>query len=159
MGTPTDPIGIKIALGPLSVQTSSYFMMGNDLPAFPPLPAPLQSIMAQNNMTYQSNIDIESKDKIKSGQGIAFGAGVHVATGDIKFLILYANFQAGMGFDVMIKDYSGYICQETGQKPGFNGWYAQGRVYAYLQGECGVRIKLGPIKKKIPIISARSKPS
>lgn len=152
MGTPTDPIGIKIGLGPISVQTSSYFMVGHDLPAFPPLPAALQAIMAQNHIQYESNINIEEKDDIKSAKGIAFGAGVQMATGDIKFLILYANFQAGMGFDVMVKDYSNYICQQTHQAPGINGWYAQGRVYAYLQGECGVRIKLGPIKKKIPII-------
>lgn len=152
MGTPADPIGVKIGLGPVSVQTSAYFMLGHDLPAFPPLPAPLQAVMAQNNIQYQSNINIEAKEDIKAAKGVAFGAGVHLATGDIKFLILYSNFQAGMGFDVMVKDYSNYVCQETNQKPGFNGWYAQGRVYAYLQGECGVRVKLGFINKKIPII-------
>lgn len=152
MGTPTDPIGVKVALGPLSVQTGAYFMMGHDLPAFPPLPAALQAIMAQNGISYQSNIGIGEVGDIKAGKGVAFGANVQASTGDITFLILYANFQAGMGFDVMIKDYSNYVCQETGQMPGINGWYAQGRVYAYLQGEAGVKIKLAFVKKKIPII-------
>lgn len=152
IGTPTDPIGLKIGIGPLSVQTSAYFMLGHNLPAFPPLPGPLLALMAQNNIQYQSNIGIGEVNDIKAGKGIAFGGGVNMNTGDVRFLILYASFQAGMGFDVMIKDYSNYVCTQTGQSPGINGWYAQGRVYAYLQGECGVRIKLGPIVKKIPII-------
>jgi hypothetical protein len=154
MGTPSDPIGIKLGLGPVSVTTNSYFMVGHDLPAFPPLPGPLLAALAQAGITYESNVGIEQKTQIAESKGLAFGASVHFSTGDIKFLILYANFSAGAGFDVMIKDYSGYICQETGQVPGFNGWYAQGRIYAYLQGEAGIRIKILFIKKKIPIIRA-----
>jgi hypothetical protein len=154
MGTPSDPIGIKLGLGPVSITTNSYFMVGHDLPAFPPLPAALLSALAQRGIQYQSNVGIEQANDIKASKGLAFGASVHIKTGDITFLILYANFQAGMGFDVMVKDYSGYICQETGAVPGINGWYAQGRIYAYLQGEAGIRIKLLFIKKKIPIIKA-----
>ncbi len=152
MGTPTDPIGIKIGLGPISVNTSAYFMLGHDLPAFPPLPSALLVAMQQAGLSNQPNITTTEKNEIKDGKGIAFGAGMNVNTGDIAFLILYANFSAGMGFDVMIKDYSAYTCAETGKVPGMNGWYAQGRVYAYLQGEAGVRIKLGPVRKKIPVI-------
>jgi hypothetical protein len=152
MGTPTDPIGIKIGIGPISVRTSSYFMLGHNLPAFPPLPVALQNLMIQNHIQYESNVGVGEAQDIKDGKGIAFGAGVSLNTGDVRFLILYASFQAGMGFDVMIKDYSNMICSQTNETPGINGWYAQGRVYAYLQGECGVRVKLGPIKKKIPII-------
>jgi hypothetical protein len=152
VGTPTDPIGIKIGIGPISVQTNAYFMLGHNIPAFPALPSQLQQLLNQNQWVYEPNIGAAEKTDIEQGKGIAFGAGVHVNTGDIRFLILYASFQAGMGFDVMVKDYSNYVCSQTNAVPGINGWYAQGRVYAYLQGECGVRIKLGPFVKKIPII-------
>ncbi|MBX9783443.1 MAG: hypothetical protein K2X48_09135 [Chitinophagaceae bacterium] len=150
MGTPTDPIGLKIGLGPISVQTTAYFMLGHDLPAFPELPGPVLTLL--QGQTIVKNINAFEKGEIAAGKGIAFGAGIRVATGDIKFLMLYANFQAGMGFDVMIKDFSDYTCSQTNRVPGINGWYAQGQVYAYLQGECGIRIKIGPIKKNISII-------
>jgi hypothetical protein len=149
MGTPVDPIGLKIGLGPVSVQTTAYFMLGHDLPAFPELPIEVTRLLKPNDPIVK-NINASEKADIALGKGIAFGAGLRVATGDIKFLMLYANFQAGMGFDVMVKDYSNYTC--SGQKPGINGWYAEGQLYAYLQGECGVRIKIGPVRKNIAII-------
>lgn len=150
MGTPTDPIGLKIGVGPISVQTSAYFMLGHDLPAFPSLPPAVITLL--KGAAPATNINALEKESIAAGNGIAFGAGINVSTGPLKFLMLYAQFQAGMGLDVMIKDFSNYTCSQTGRKPGINGWYAQGQVYAYLQGECGVRIKIGPIKKNIPII-------
>lgn len=151
MGTPTDPIGIKVGIGPLSLQTTAYFMLGHDLPAFPALPQEVLRLLKPGEQVV-TNINALERESIAAGNGIAFGAGLRFATGDIKFLMLYANFQAGMGFDVMIKDFSNYSCSGTGQKPGLNGWYAEGQLYAYLQGECGVRIKILGVRKNIAII-------
>ena len=152
IGSPYDPVGVKIAVGPVTTQTGAYFMVGHDLPPFPPLPSALLALMSGKNLHYESNIGSGEKGDIQNGKGVAFGANVSVSTGDITFLILYANFSAGLGFDVMIKDYSDYYCQETMQRPGLDGWYAKGRVYAYLAGDAGVKIKLGFIKKRIKVI-------
>ncbi len=151
IGTPTDPIGIKFGIGSFYIKTTAYFMVGHDMPAFPPPPAQVISILAQSGLNYQSNI---SSSSVAGGRGIAFGAAVAVQTGDLRFLILYANFSAGLGFDVMLKDFGTTArCAGAPNDPiGINGWYAMGQAYAYFQGELGINIKLFFIKKKIVLI-------
>jgi hypothetical protein len=149
MGTPTDPIGVRFGIGPLSIKTTAYFMAGHDMPAFPSPPQEVISGLRDAGIDYIN--DISSKD-LAGGRGLAFGAAVKVNTGDLRFLIFYANFAAGLGFDVMLKDYGAAHCEGKTERIGINGWYAHGQAYAYLQGELGVRIKIGPFKKKISII-------
>jgi hypothetical protein len=70
-------------------------------------------------------------------------------------LFLYARFQAGLGTDIMLKNYGEAKCSNRGgDQIGINGWYANGQAYVYLQGELGIKIKLWFIRKKIPIIKA-----
>jgi hypothetical protein len=149
VGTPTNPVGVKIGIGSLSVTTTAYFMMGSEMPAFPPPPPHVVNILAQSGLTYSSNMN---SGDLGGGRGIAFGASVALTTGDIKFLFFYANFSAGVGFDVMLKDFGNATC--NGNPIGINGWYARGRAYAYLQGELGIKIKIFGFRKKIPIITA-----
>jgi hypothetical protein len=68
--------------------------------------------------------------------------------------MFYARFQVGSGFDIMLRDYEDAKCSNTGKQVGFDGWYANGQAYAYIQGELGIQIKLFFVKKKIPIIKA-----
>ena len=70
----------------------------------------------------------------------------------MTFLIFYANFQAGLGFDIMVKDYGEAACAGSGQI-GIDGWYANGQAYVYLAGELGIKVKILSVRKKIPIIS------
>jgi hypothetical protein len=149
MGKPNDRLGVKFGIGSFNIQTGAYFMVGHEIPAFPPPPPQVISILNQSGLTYNNNI---SQAQLQMGKGLAFGANVAVSTGDIRFLIFYANFSAGLGFDVMIKDWGDSRCAGSNDRIGINGWYAEGQAYAYLQGELGVRIKLLFIKKKIPII-------
>jgi hypothetical protein len=149
VGTPTDPVGVKIGIGSLNISTTAYFMMGSEMPAFPPPPQQVVNILAQSGLTYSSNM---SSGDLAGGRGIAFGASLSASTGDIKFLFFYANFAAGIGFDVMLKDYGNATCNSN--PIGINGWYAKGRAYAYLQGELGIKIKIFGFRKKIPLITA-----
>lgn len=149
MGTPTNPIGVQIGVGPLRIKTTSYFMAGHDLPAFPAPPQKVIDLLRESGLRYAN--DISSND-LAGGRGLAFGAGIQVNTGDLRFLVLYANFAAGLGFDVMLKDYGNAHCEGSNERIGVNGWYAHGQAYAFLQGELGIRVKIGPIKKRIPII-------
>ncbi len=149
MGTPEDRLGLKIGVGPISVQSGGYFMVGSVLPDSPPPPPEVAQILGVDAEALNYMRD---ENALQSGKGFAFGADIAIDTGDLRFLIFYARFQAGAGFDIMLRDYGEAQCSNTGDQVGINGWYANGQAYAYLQGELGIRIKLFFIKKKIPII-------
>lgn len=150
MGTPDDRCGIKIGVAGMFLKTTSYFMAGSLLPGSPPPPAEVSQILGvdANELDY-----MRDENALKNGGGIAFGASLDFDTGDLSFLLFYARFQAGMGFDIMLKDYQEAKCSNTGDQVGINGWYANGQSYAYLQGELGIRVKLSFLKLKVPIIS------
>jgi len=148
-GTPSQPMGVQFGLGSLSLKTTSYLMIGDHIPPAPAPPKEVTEILGitQEDADYMKNLNV-----IGDGKGFAFGSNLSFSTGDLTFLILYANFKAGFGFDVMLKDYSGYHCAGHNGDIGINGWYANGQCYAYLQGELGVKINLFLVKKKIPVI-------
>lgn len=149
-GTPTDRIGLKLGLGSFNIQTTSYLMIGDNIPGSPPPPAIIAEILGVELETLDYMRDL---NELGDGRGFAFGMDFSVDTGNMAFLIFYARFQAGVGFDIMLKDYGETACHGSGQI-GIDGWYANGQAYAYLQGELGVRIKLLFVRKKIPIINA-----
>ncbi|MEN9919044.1 MAG: hypothetical protein RL662_1480 [Bacteroidota bacterium] len=148
LGTPSNPIGLKMGLGPLSLSTESYFMLGDKL----------ESPTLDYNVSRILGISAKDADYMKFpenmalGKGVAFGSRFKFDTGDLRFLILYARFMAGAGFDVMLQDLSDYKCRGQNDPIGIDGWYANGQCYAYLQGELGVNVRLLFIKKKIAII-------
>lgn len=148
-GTPTNPIGLKIGLGPLSLTSESYIMLGDKLenPAAPP-----QQVLDILRITQEKADYMKFPADMQAGRGVAFGSHLSFDTGDLRFLILYARFMAGAGFDLMLRDMSNYACEGKSSSVGINGWYANGQCYAYLQGELGVRIKLLFINKRITII-------
>lgn len=150
IGTPEDRCGIKLGMAGMYLKTTSYFMAGTELPGSPPPPAIVAQILGvdANELDY-----MRDENSLANGGGMAFGASLDFDTGDLSFLLFYARFQAGMGFDIMLKDYQEARCSNTGKQVGMNGWYANGQAYAYLQGELGIRIKLSFLKLKVPIIS------
>jgi len=150
IGTPQDRVGVEIDLAILKVRMDSYFMTGENLPGSPPPPAIVADILGVDVAELEYTRDI---NMLESGTGLAFGSSMSVTTGDLKFLIFYARFDAGVGFDIMLKDYGDAHCKGSSEVIGMNGWYANGQAYAYLQGELGVKFKLFGIKKKLPIIS------
>ncbi|TDW52796.1 hypothetical protein EV144_1011489 [Flavobacterium sp. 270] len=150
MGTPDDRCGVKLGVAGMYLKTTSYFMAGTLLPGSPPPPA----IVAQILGVDAKELDyMRDENSLANGGGLAFGASLDFDTGDLSFLLFYARFQAGMGFDIMLKDYQEARCSNTGDRVGINGWYANGQSYAYLQGELGIRVKLSFLKFKVPIIS------
>ncbi len=149
MGTPDDRLGLKMGVGSLKLEVGGYFMLGDRIPGSPPPPPEVADILGVD----LAELDyMRDENLLGEGKGIAFGTDFSVDTGDINFLILYARFQAGLGYDIMVKDYGNARCSNTGDQIGINGWYANGQAYAYLQGELGINIKLFFIRKKIPII-------
>jgi hypothetical protein len=148
VGTPNNPIGLRLGLGPLSLSSQSYFMLGDKLEN-PVLPKEVIDILG---ITPQQADYMKSPDLTAAGKGVAFGSRFSFDTGNLTFLILYARFMAGAGFDIMLRDMSNYACEGSTRPVGLDGWYANGQCYAYLQGELGVNIKLLFVKKKITVI-------
>ncbi|GAA4278346.1 hypothetical protein GCM10022259_30710 [Aquimarina mytili] len=148
IGTPNDPIGIALNLGIIKLKTDGYFMTGDNLPGSPPPPDIVAQILGVDitKLDYMRDLNI-----LESGKGMAFGSHFSVTTGDLKFLIFYARFDAGLGFDIMLKDYGDAHCKGSSEEIGINGWYANGQSYAYLQGEVGLKVKLFGKRKKFAI--------
>lgn len=151
LGRPSDRLGIKLGVGPVSINTGGYLMIGDRLEESPPPPPMVSRILGTDTERLRYMRD---ENALSLGRGFAFGTDFSLDTGDMRFLAFYARFVAGGGFDIMLRDYGDAQCINTGKQAGINGWYANGQAYAYLQGELGIRIKLFFIKKKIPIIKA-----
>ena len=151
MGTPSDRIGLKMGIGSISVETGSYLMVGTNIPEAPEVPQQVASLLGTTpaNLNYMSGLN-----SLGAGKGFAFGANLSISTGDLTFLILYANYSMGMGFDVMLKDYGEAQCKGHSGAIGMNGWYANGQAYTYMHGELGVKVNLWFMKAKLPIITA-----
>ncbi|MBR8721129.1 hypothetical protein IX330_002286 [Bacteroides pyogenes] len=150
LGTPTNRLGVQLAVGNiLAVKTGSYFMTGSRIPEMPAPPQAVADILGQDisRLSLGRNIDA-----LSTGKGFAFGSELAVKTGDLQFLMMYANFNAGLGFDIMLKDYAQAQCKGRSGTIGMDGWYAQGQTYAYLQGELGVKVKLWFIRIRVPVI-------
>jgi hypothetical protein len=152
IGTPSDMVGLQMGVGGISVRTGSYFMVGTNIPGSPPPPAKVAEILGARveDLDYMGDLN-----KLGKGQGFAFGTHFSFDTGDMTVAILYARFAAGVGGDVMLKNYGSTACGNRGNgQIGFNGWYANGQAYAYLTGELGVKVKVFGYQKKFPIIKA-----
>ena len=150
LGTPTNRLGVQLAVGNiLAVKTGSYFMAGNRIPGMPAPPQAVTDLLGQDTGRLSLGRNL---DALSTGKGFAFGSELAVKTGDIQFLIMYANFNAGLGFDIMLKDYAQAQCRGRSGTIGMDGWYAQGQTYAYLQGELGVKVKLWFIRIRVPVI-------
>ncbi|MDR2121532.1 MAG: hypothetical protein LBP34_00265 [Flavobacteriaceae bacterium] len=151
IGTPDDRIGIKLGVAGISLKTGSYLMTGTHLPGSPPPPSHVANILGvdADKLKY-----MRDENELANAGGFAFGSDLSIDTGDLTFLIFYANFKAGVGFDIMLRNYGEAECINTGDQVGIDGWYANGQAYAYLQGELGVKVKLLFVRMKIPIISA-----
>lgn len=152
IGKPSEMIGLRVGFDRFYVQAGSYFMVGNHIPGSPPPPAEVAQILGLelDDIDYMKNLNA-----LGDGKGFAFGSHLKFDTGDMTALFLYARFQAGLGADIMLKNYGEAKCTNRGgEQIGINGWYANGQAYVYLQGELGIKIKLWFVRKKIPIIKA-----
>lgn len=124
----------------------SYFVIGSVIPDSPPPPENVSSILGGIDLDYMKELNA-----LSDGAGVGFGASFRVDTGDLSFLIFYGRFAAGLGFDIMLKDYGDAQCKGGGQL-GINGWYANGQAYAYFEGRIGIKVKLFGKTKKVDIL-------
>jgi len=91
--------------------------------------------------------------ELARGTGYAFGAQFEIGK-EFDWGIVYASVSAGVGFDLMMRDFGDAYCNGSEGPLGMDGWYSTGQLYAYLQGEIGAQIKLFGIRKRVPILKA-----
>jgi hypothetical protein len=149
IGRPDERMGIRVGIGSLSIVAQTYLMIGDGIPGCPPPPQNVADILGIDANDLDAMRDLNA---LGEGRGFALGMSLDVDTGDMTFLIFYARFNAGVGFDIMVKDYGDAACVGSGQI-GVDGWYASGQAYVYLQGNIGIKIKLFGITKKATILS------
>lgn len=150
VGRPDMRMGIRFGIGPVNLTVGSYLMAGSQIPGSPPPPKIVADILGVKLSELDYMRDLNA---LSAGKGFAFGADMSLSTGDLTFLIFYAKFSAGLGFDVMLKDYGDAQCKGGDGPIGINGWYANGQAYAYLQGDIGIQVKVFRKKKNIKILS------
>jgi hypothetical protein len=146
-GSPTDKLGLRLNLALIRAEVGGYFMVGHRIPSVGPLPAQMVALLsASEKATVETERQNSRSADVGTGNGIAFGADLSLSTGDVTFLIFYANLSAGVGFDVMMKQSS--VCNTAN---GGNGWYAYGRMYAYMMGEIGATFKIPFKRVRLPV--------
>ncbi len=149
IGTPDDRCGISAGVGPVRVELTSYFMVGTKILNSPPPPDIVSEILGGMDLDYMGD-----ENALGTGKGFAFGAAMAFDTGDLSFLMFYSRFQAGLGFDIMLKNYGENVrCKGRSKPMGVNGWYANGQMYAYFDGKVGIRVKLFGRRKNVEILS------
>ncbi len=149
VGTPDNPNGLKVGVGGIALQTKSYFMAGTKVKSSPPPPTIISDILGIDS----SELDyMRELNALGDGKGFAFGSSLDFNTGELTFPPFYASFHAGLGFDVMLKNYGSAKCKGRSGKIGVNGWYANGQVYGYFKGDIGLKIDLWIFKGKKKIL-------
>lgn len=152
VGTPVKRFGLKgIPIGPLTAKVDLYFMTGTILPdpALPPQNVIDILNLKGDELLFGRNFD----QNLAQGVGYAFGASFSVGK-EIDWGIVYASVQAGVGFDLMLRDFGDAHCLGKSGPLGIDGWYATGQLYVYLQGEIGAQVKLFGMRKRVPILKA-----
>ncbi|MCB2204696.1 hypothetical protein KQI65_08100 [bacterium] len=145
-GTPDSPLQLNV-LDLLAIKT--YLMAGkNSLGPMPDLPT---SPVDYASELPSFNEDNPRASETENGTGFAMGQQLSIDTGELKFLIFYAQLVIDFGFDVSILKTNAY-CEEVGGKMGFNGWYATGQVYTAIIAGVGIDINLWFVQKKIVIL-------
>ncbi|HEY8402288.1 MAG TPA: hypothetical protein VIK89_13560, partial [Cytophagaceae bacterium] len=145
VGTPDNRVSMTL-FGAVTV--GGYFCAGTQIPGFPDPPAEVAEILGESDLNM-----MRDENALAGGGGFAFGAFVQANTGPKQFMMFYGQFDVGLGFDIMMKNYGEAVrCAGRTEPLGMKGWYASGQMYGYLQGNIGVRAKVFGEERKVPII-------
>ncbi|NOS90698.1 MAG: hypothetical protein HOP30_02140 [Cyclobacteriaceae bacterium] len=148
IGTPDNRFNLGFGVGSIRAQADAYFMVGTKILGSPPPPEAVSRILGGRDFNYMKDLN-----EIGTGGGFAFGSSFSFNTGNLNFLIFYARFEAGMGFDIMLKNYGDVRCEGSSDRIGVNGWYANGQVYAYFEGSVGIHVDLFLVSGDFEILS------
>ena len=132
-------VGVRLAN---SFDASGYLMAGEELPAPPPPPSKVLEILGELNSVRSPGIS--------NGTGFAFGASFQPPKIQTEISPFYCNLDAEVGFDMNLFDYGSTRCDgmNPGERMGINGWYANGSIWGYFDGNIGIEANIfGDIQK------------
>ncbi len=131
---------------------TGYLDAGTVLPPFPDIPQRVQSILGGGNYSFVNRDD----PRFASGAGVMFGISAEMSMPELTFLAFYASFEAGIGLDLMLRDYGlDARCAGSETSPsaiGINGWYASGQLWGYVEGDIGIKVNLFSVKGRYRIL-------
>lgn len=160
-------VDFKSKIVTVSVGANAYICLGNELPnngALPEIPAKVRNFLNGSTKGAVHNDDISAannarqraKDRFasmaKTNGGVMMGAAVWGYV-DVDLGLFYGDMGATAGFDISLRHLAdnARCVNLKGGRPGHNGWYGEGQLYAYLYAKFGFRVYLGFIKKKIDL--------
>jgi len=160
-------VDFKSKVVSVNVGANAYLCVGNELPnngELPPIPAKIRQFL--DGSTKGSGVESADISKannartsaLKDFQAQVYGGVMMGASAwgyiDVDLGLFYGNLGALAGFDVSIRNIGNIQCMNLPRTPGFNGWYGEGQLYAYLYAKFGIYINLGFWDKRIDIIDA-----
>jgi len=149
LGKPNNRIGLRMGIGPIAATTNAYFMAGDNLPQPPPPAENVSQILGGIDLDY-----MRDESALAAGRGFALGAALSFDTGDLEFWKFYGRFNAGAGFDLMLRNYGSSVsCLNRTGPIGINGWYANGQAYGYFTGNIGIKVDLFNKTQRFDIIN------
>lgn len=160
-------VDFKSKIVSVNIGANAYLCVGNELPnngELPPIPSKIRQFL--DGSTKGSGVesaDISKANRartaaLKDFQAQVYGGVMMGASAwgyiDVDLGIFYGSMGALAGFDVSVRKIGNTQCMNISRTPGFNGWYAEGQLYAYLYAKFGIHVDLGFWDKKFDIIDA-----
>lgn len=151
----------------VNIGANAYLCVGNELPnngELPPLPEKIRTFL--DDSTKGSGVESDDVAKAEKARqsakkyfesqangGVMLGASAWGYI-NVDLGLFYADLGALAGFDVSVRNIGSTPCMNIDRTPGFNGWYAEGQLYAYLYAVMGLKIDLGFWSEKFNILDA-----
>lgn len=167
MGTQETPGGVEAVLGDFRLEISNYLMIGHGIPGRLPTPHPefteifekasrsqIVSKYGDPNAIKDGPVD---RTQMETGEGFAAGLTMVLHTGNVYILPFFFNLKMVMGADILLRHYEGgFSCPEYPEivDPGTDNWYAQGQIYAGIEGKFGMGVNIFGIDLTVTILEA-----
>ncbi|MBX7094063.1 MAG: hypothetical protein K1X56_05035 [Flavobacteriales bacterium] len=135
IGRPTQPAQVNVLN---FASANAYFLMGKNLEPMAPVPSLVQPLVSSNQLDAMRNPQA-LEDASGVAMGMSLGGGMYREVG-WDFFTVYGSFSYGAGFDMMMADFGASAhCSGSTDRVGWNGKIIEGRLYAFLQGNIGVK--------------------
>ncbi len=143
----TARVGVLLAN---SFDASGYLMAGEELPSPPPPPSKVLEILGELNSVRSPGI--------AGGRGFAFGASFQPPRIQTELSPFFCNLDAEIGFDMNMFDYGASRCDgmNPGERMGINGWYANGSIWGYFDGNIGIEADVFGDVQKYNILNVKA---
>ncbi|MBO7318344.1 MAG: hypothetical protein J6U43_06470, partial [Bacteroidales bacterium] len=151
----------------VNIGANAYLCLGNELPGngeLPPIPDKVKQFLNGStagegvksddiNMANRGRTRALEEFKSDVNGGLLLGASVWGYV-DVDLGLFFGEMGAIGGFDLALTKLSGMPCMNLGTTPGYNGWYGEGQLYAYLYAVFGLKLDLGFWEGEFEVLNA-----